>query len=51
MRSLAQLRLTMTACGAASVALAAVQCALLPVHVPLENLHLAWTLTRILIQL
>lgn len=51
MRSLAQLRLSMTACGAVALTLAAAQCALLPVHVPLENLHLAWTLTRILIQL
>jgi hypothetical protein len=51
MRSLAILRSSAVACAALVLGAAAVQLASLPLHVPVQHLQLAWTLTRVLIQL
>jgi hypothetical protein len=51
MRSLALLRFSCAACGVSALAATAVQMANLPLTIPEEQLWLAWTLARVLIQL
>jgi len=51
MRSLAILRSSLLACAVTALGTAAVQVANLPLHVPVQHLRMAWTLTRVLIQL
>jgi len=51
MRSMALLRFSLAACGSAALGIAAVQTAHLSLSLPVQHLQLAWTLTRVLIQL
>ena len=51
MRSLPVLRLSAAMCGATMLVTAAMQLANLPLQVPEQQLRLAWTLARLLIQL
>ena len=51
MRSLALLRFSVAACGVVALGAAAAQVANLPLTIPVQQLQLAWTLTRVLIQL
>ena len=51
MRSLAQLRFSLAACGVAGLAAALAQLVSLQPAVPVEQLRLAWILARVLIQL
>ena len=51
MRSLALLRLSMAAFGTAALVAAAAQLTSLSLQIPAQQLRLAWTLARVLIQL
>lgn len=51
MRSLALFRLSIAVIGTAAASVAATQLVNLPVHLPVFQLKLAWTLARVLIQL
>ena len=51
MRSLALLRLSAAACGLAAVLAAVAQVTTTSLQIPDHQLRLAWTLTRVLIQL
>jgi hypothetical protein len=51
MRSLALYRFSMAAFGAAALSVAATQFLNLHAHLPVQQLKLAWTLARVLIQL
>ncbi len=51
MRSLAMFRFSVAACGLAALGAAAVQVVNLPVSIPVQQLQVAWALTRFLIQL
>ncbi len=51
MRSLALLRLSMAAFGTAALVAAAAQLTSLSLQIPAQQLGLAWTLARVLIQL
>jgi hypothetical protein len=51
MRSLARHRLSLAMLSAATLGVAIVQAARLELVIPVEHLRLAWTLTRVLVQL
>jgi hypothetical protein len=51
MRSLALLRLSAVVCGTAALVSAAAHLVRLPLDIPEQQLRLAWTLARVLIQL
>ena len=51
MRTLAILRFSVAACGLAALGAAAVQVANLSLSIPVQQLQVAWALTRFLIQL
>jgi hypothetical protein len=51
MRSLALLRLSAAACGFAALLAAVAQVTSLSLQIPDQQLRLAWTLARVLIQL
>lgn len=51
MRSLALLRLSAVLCGTTALVTAAAHMANLPLNIPEQQLRLAWTLARVLIQL
>lgn len=51
MRSLARIRLSLAALSVATLGVAVLQAPPLALAIPVEHLRLAWTLTRVLIQL
>jgi|GEM_PF-1914780 len=51
MRSLARLRVSLAALSVATFGVAVLQAPPLALAIPVEHLRLAWTLTRVLIQL
>lgn len=51
MRSLPLLRLSVAACGVAALATVGVHLANLSISLPVQQLRVAWTLARVLIQL
>ncbi len=51
MRSLARIRSSLTVLSAVTIGVAVLQAARLELAIPVEHLRLAWTLTRVLVQL
>jgi hypothetical protein len=51
MSSAARLRLSLASLSVVTLGVAAVQAARLELIIPVEHLRLAWTLTRVLVQL
>jgi len=51
MRSVALLRMSLAAFGAVVLGTASAQLLQLPITLPTQQLHLAWTLARVLLQL
>jgi hypothetical protein len=51
MRSLVRVRLSLATLSAVTLGVVALQSARLELIIPLEQLRLAWTLTRVLVQL